>query len=121
LDANVLSAYCQYAEEMEHLNVSISSVYWCMFHKPPPDEQGGCKFDDLTWSKRNREFDFITWEAAQKQARENVVEYDETSPLERDDDAADMLGAAERFADRYDDAHDDPYAGVDMMMSDCDE
>jgi hypothetical protein len=39
LDANVLSAYCNYAEEMEDLNASITSVYWCMFHKSPPDRR----------------------------------------------------------------------------------
>jgi hypothetical protein len=91
-----------------------------MFHKPPPDELGGCKFDDITWDKRNREYDVITWEAAQQVARESVVEYDETCVLERNDDAAEMLGAAGRFADRYTDAHDDPYAGVDMFMSEDD-
>jgi hypothetical protein len=108
----------QYAEEMESLNTSISSVYWCMFHKPPADEAGGCKFDDLTWGKRKREYDEITWEAAKQSARETVVEYDETSPLERDDEAADMLGAAGRFANRYDDAQDGPYAGVNLYYSD---
>lgn len=116
----MLSAYCAYAEEMENLNASISNVYWCMFHKPTPDSEGGCKFDDLTWGKRDREFDFITWESAQTRARQTVENYDETAPLERQDDAADMLGAAGRFADRYDDACDDPYAGVELYLTDDD-
>jgi hypothetical protein len=120
LDANVLSAYVKYAEEMEDLNASINSVYWCMFHKPPPDELGGCKLDDITWGKRKREYDVITWEAARQEARERVVEYDETCPFEREDKAAEMLGAAGRLADRYTEANDDPYAGVDMYISEDD-
>lgn len=109
---------------MEDLNASISNVYWCMFHKPCPEEEGGCKFDDLTWSKRNRDFDHITWESAQNKARCTVVDYDETCPHERENDAADMLGAAglisERysFSERINDAYDDPYAGVDHFLGD---
>jgi hypothetical protein len=118
LDANVLSAYCQYAKEMEDLNASITSVYWCMFHKPPPDAEGGCKYEDLTWCQRKRTYDYITWEAAQVEARDAVVEYDETSPLERENHAADMSGAAGTFADRFKDANEDPYADVDMFLCD---
>jgi hypothetical protein len=113
-----LSAYVNYAEEMESLDTSISNVYWVMFHKPPPDQPGGCKFDDLTWSKREREYDFITWETVQKKSRETVVEYDETCHLERDDDARDMLGAAGQFSERYNDAHEDRYGDVNMYLSD---
>jgi hypothetical protein len=70
---------------MENLNASITSAYWCMFHKPPPDA---------------------------------VLKHDETSPQERENDAADMLGAAATFADRFMDANEDPYADVDMFLSD---
>lgn len=45
---------------METLDTSIHSVYWVMFHKPTPDDAGGCRFDDLTWGKRNAEYDDIT-------------------------------------------------------------
>jgi hypothetical protein len=38
LDANVLSAYVQHTEEMSELNASVQCVYWCMFHKPPPND-----------------------------------------------------------------------------------
>ena len=51
LDANVLAAYCKYAQEMEDLDASITSVFWVLFHKPTPDDEGGCRFDDLTWGK----------------------------------------------------------------------
>jgi hypothetical protein len=105
---------------MEDLNASITSVYWCMFHKlkPPPDAEGGCRFEDLTWNSRKRTYDYITWEAAQAEAREAVVADDETSPLDRANDVGDMLGAAGTFAGQYNDAHEDPYGDVDMFLSD---
>jgi hypothetical protein len=118
LDANVLSAYCQYAIKMEDLNASITSVYWCMFHKPLPHAEGGCKYEESTWCQRKRTYDYITWEAAQVEAGDAVVEYDETSPLERENHAADMSGAAGTFADRFKDANEDPYADVDMFLCD---
>jgi hypothetical protein len=52
------------------------------------------KIDDVTWDKRNREWDVITWEALLQVARESVVEYHETCAFERSDDAAGMLCAA---------------------------
>jgi hypothetical protein len=48
------------------------------------------------------------------------MEHDETCGLERNDDAAEMLGAAGRFAGGSPDAHDDRYAGVGMLMSEDD-
>jgi hypothetical protein len=102
----------------QHLNASITTVYWCMFHKPPPDAEGGCKYDDLAWGQRKRNYDYIAWEAAQVEAREAVVAYDETSPLERANDVGDILGAAGTFANRYNDVNEDPYGDVDMFLSD---
>jgi hypothetical protein len=90
VDANVLSAYVKYAQQMEDLSVDISTVYWIMFHKPNPDDEGGCAFDDLTWRKRDLEFDYITWEGAQKRAREEIVAYDEMAPV-----GDDLLGIDE--------------------------
>jgi hypothetical protein len=60
----VYTSYVEYVEAMVDLNASMNSVYWCMFHKPPPDELGGCKLDDITWGKRKREYDVMTREQA---------------------------------------------------------
>jgi hypothetical protein len=79
-----------------------------MFCKLPPDEAGGGRFDNITWDKLYCEYDVITWETAQQLARESVLEYDETCTMERNVDAAEVLGAAGRFADKHTDAHDDP-------------
>ena len=73
-------------------------------------------YDDMTWSKRDRDYDTITWESAQRKSRASVVEHDETNPLERDTHAGDMLGAAGLIADRVQDAHDDPYADDDLFF-----
>jgi hypothetical protein len=71
----------------------------------------------LTWCERKRAYDYITWEAAQVEARDAVVEHDKTSPLETESNAADMCGAAGTFSDRFKDANEDPYADVDMFLS----
>lgn len=122
LDANVLAAYCKYAQEMEDLDASITSVYWVLFHKPTPDDEGGCRFDDLTWGKRAVDFDNITWEGAKKRAREEVVEYDENGPLERDNDTLHMLGAATAFNGMLRDSSDDDFefdrSAVDLFTGD---
>lgn len=99
---------------MEDLNASILNVYWCMFHKPCPEEEGGCKYDDMTWSKRDRDYDIITWESAQNKAGCTIVEYNETNPLERDNPACDMLGAAGFISERCNDAQYDEYGDVEM-------
>jgi hypothetical protein len=113
-----MCAYMKYAEQMEDLDVDISTVYWILFQKPHPDDEGGCAYDDLSWRKRNREFDYITWEGAQKRAREAVVRYDETAPAERNDDVAVMLGAAGRFREEYT-SHEHDTFGDDAEQSIC--
>jgi hypothetical protein len=76
-----------------------------MSHQTPPVETGGCKFVDITCHKRSCEYDVITWEAALQQARDCLLEYDATCTLERNDDAADVLGAAGIFAEKHTNTH----------------
>jgi hypothetical protein len=122
LNMNVLSAFETYADQMLEDHVELSNVYWLLAHKPCPGERGGCHYDDLTFAKRDREFDDMSYGEASKRARDAVQAHDDGAPAERNCDAGDMLAAATLVADRYEaidtDEDDDMYAGVDMFLDD---
>jgi hypothetical protein len=117
-DLNLLAAYQQYTEDVNQAKCDIYALYWVIAHSPSPENEGGCRFNDLTWGKRDREFDEITWGEAKKRARDAVGEFDSAHADERDDDVADMLGAAGTMPEgAFHDSGDEYQADVGGLYS----
>lgn len=119
LDMNVLSAYASYGEQMQAGEVELSSVYWIMAQKPPPGQYGGCEFHDLTYRKRDREYDCITFENASKRARDMVSVRDSNACDERDNVFSEVLAAAtdvHMALEEHKSDSEDEYDGVDLFM-----
>jgi hypothetical protein len=71
--------------------------------------------------QRKRTYDLSTREAVQVKAHDEVVEHDETLPLETANNSAETLGAAATFADQFHDTTEDPYAAVEMILHDSEK
>jgi hypothetical protein len=65
-DMNPLSAYQQYLDNLAESIVDIFVVYWIISHSPSPENEGGCRYNDLSWGKRKRDFDDMSWEEAKE-------------------------------------------------------
>jgi hypothetical protein len=114
-NANVMVAYTTFADDLEHGEADLRVCYWLMFHKPSPDMEGGCTYDDLTWRRRDTDYDDMTYENAIAVAKEALDGEDG-----RQDTEVDMLNAAGRIADLYDqnrsDCESDLHDGVDLYV-----
>jgi hypothetical protein len=93
-DLNLLSAYQQLIADIAKNIVDIYVVYWIISHSPSPDNEGGCRYNDLSWGKRKREFDDMSWDEAKKAARKAAGEREYGHEPQRGNDFRDMLGAA---------------------------
>jgi hypothetical protein len=56
-NTNVMVAYTTFADDLENGEVDLRVCYWLMFHKPSPDMEGGCSYDDLSWRRRDTDYD----------------------------------------------------------------
>jgi hypothetical protein len=114
-----MSAYLSFAEELEEGEVDVRVVYWLMFHKPSPDSDGGCSFDDLFWKRRQTEFDTCTFQEATAAAMESLDEGGE-----RDRTDADLLDAVGRIHEHFDNDSEccsDLNEGVDLFAMEEDD
>jgi hypothetical protein len=114
-NANVMVAYTTFADDLEHGEVDLRVFYELVFHKPSPDMEGGCSYDDLIWRRRDTDYDDMTYENAIAVATEALDGEDG-----RQDTEVDMLNAAGRIADLYDqnrsDSESDSHDGVDLYI-----
>jgi hypothetical protein len=119
-NANVMVAYTTFADDLEYGEADLRVCYWLMFHKPSPDMEGGCGYDDLTWKRRDKDYDDMTYEHAIAAAKDALDSDDGRQQAD-----VDMLNAAGRIADHFDqnrsDTDSNVHDGVDLFVGDNSE
>jgi hypothetical protein len=108
-----MSAYLTFADDLEEGEVDVRVVYWLIFHKPSPDSDGGCSYDDLFWKRRDTDFDTCTFQEAVAAAKESLDEM-----CERDRTAAELLEAVGQIHEQFEDddgSSGDLNTGVDLF------
>jgi hypothetical protein len=114
-NANVKVAYTTFADDLEHRKVDFRVCSWPMFHKPPPDREGGCSCNDVTSRRRDTDCDDMTDGNGTAVATEALDAGDR-----RQQTKLDILNAASPIADLYDQNRYDNdrnlHDGVDMFV-----
>jgi hypothetical protein len=113
--ANLMVAYTTFADDLEHGEADLRVCYWLVFHKPSPHMEGGCSDDDLTWRRRDTDYDDMTYENAIAVAKEALNSDDGRKQAD-----VDMLNAAGKIADLYNqhqsDIESDLHDGVHLYV-----
>jgi hypothetical protein len=112
-------AYRTFADDL-HGEADSRVCYWLMFHKPLPDMEGGCSYDDLTWKRRDTDYDDMACEHVIAAAKDALDSDDGRQQAD-----VDMLNAAGRIADHYDqnqsDSDSNLHDGLAMFVGDNSE
>lgn len=111
-----MQAYLEFAAELEEGDVDVRVVYWLMYHKPSPDSEGGCSFDDLFWKRRDTKFDDCTMEESVVDAAKQVLDCNNIDDC-HDRDMLNAVGTiAEHFGSDSDDVQSDYGDGTEVFM-----
>jgi hypothetical protein len=112
-----MAAYMSFAQDLEEGEVDVRVVYWLMFHKPSPDSEGGCSFDDVSWKRRDPEYDECSFHEATNAATASL-----DAVRERDRTDAELLNAVGTIHEYFDNGTDsdtcDVNDGVDLFADD---